>query len=94
MIKKYSKTYHSTNKIKPADVKSSSYIDFSKENKKENLEFEFFEKGYVPIWSEEVFLIKKFKNTGLRTNVIRDLNDEEIFGRFYKQVLKKQIKKS
>ena len=32
----------------------------------------------MPNWSEEVFVIKKVKNT-----VLNDLNDEEIIGTFY-----------
>ena len=31
IINKYNNTYHSTNKIKPVDVKSNTYIDSSKE---------------------------------------------------------------
>ena len=33
----YNNTYHCTIKIKPADVKPSIYIDFDKENNKEDL---------------------------------------------------------
>ena len=32
IVNKYSNTYHSTIKMKPMDVKSSTYIDSSKEN--------------------------------------------------------------
>ena len=32
-INKYNSTYHSTIKIKPADVKPSTYTDFKKEEK-------------------------------------------------------------
>ena len=38
----------------------------------------FFAKGYVPNWSEGVFLIKKVKNTVPWTYGIIDLNGEEI----------------
>ena len=31
IVNKYNNTYHSTIKIKPVDVKSNTYIDFSKE---------------------------------------------------------------
>ena len=31
IVNKYNNTYHSTTKMKPADVKSSTYIDFNKE---------------------------------------------------------------
>ena len=39
IVNKYNNTYHSTIKIKPVDVKSSTYIDFNKENNKEGLRF-------------------------------------------------------
>ena len=31
IVNKYNNTYHSTTKMKPADVKSSTYMDFNKE---------------------------------------------------------------
>ena len=37
-----------------------------------------FAKGYAPNWSEEIFVIKKVKNTVPWTYVINDLNGEEI----------------
>ena len=39
--------------------------------------------------SEEVFIIKKFKNTAPWTYVINDLNSEEITGTFYEKELRK-----
>ena len=71
IVNKYNNPYHRTIKLKPADVKSSTYIDFNKENNKEGPKFKvgnhiriskwknMFAKGYVPIWSEEDFVIKK-----------------------------------
>ena len=38
-------------------------------------------------WSEEIFLIKKIKNTVPWTHVINDLNGEEIIGTFYEKEL-------
>ena len=38
-------------------------------------------------WSEEIFIIKKTKNTVPWTYVINDLNDEEIIGTFYENEL-------
>ena len=38
---KCNNTYHSTIKMKPVDVKSSTYIDFYKENNKEDSKFQF-----------------------------------------------------
>ena len=42
-----------------------------------------FAKRYTPYWSEEAFVIKKFKNIVLWTYVIKDLNSEKITGTFY-----------
>ena len=84
--------------MKPVDVKSSTYIDFNKEINDENSEFKIgdivriskykniFSKGYTTYWSEEVFVIKKVKNTVSWTHVINDLNREEIVGTFSKRV--------
>ena len=83
--------------MKPVDVKSSIYIDFNKENNKEGPKFKFgdyvriskyksiFSKCYVPNYSEEVFVIKKVKNTVSWTSFISDLNGEEIVGTFYEK---------
>ena len=43
----------------------------------------------MPNWSEEVFVIKKVKNTIPWTYVINDLNGEEIIGTFYEKELQK-----
>ena len=43
----------------------------------------------MPNWSEEVFVIKKVKNTVPWTYVINDLNGEEIRGTFYEKELLK-----
>ena len=73
MVNKYKNTYHSTIKMKPVGLKSGTYIDFDKKNNKEDPNFKvhnhvriskyknIFAKGYVPNWSEEVFVIKKVK---------------------------------
>ena len=75
IVNKYSNTYHRTIKRKPVDVKPSTYIDYSKVINNEYPIFKIFdivriskyknifEKGYTPNWSEEVFVIKKVKNT-------------------------------
>ena len=78
--------YHSPIKMKPFDIKSSTYIDFNKENDKEEPKLEVGDhvriskhknvliKGYVPNWSEEVFVIKKVKNAVPWTYIISDFN--------------------
>ena len=90
--------------MKPIDVKSNTYIDFSKENNNKDPKFQIsdivriskyeniFAKGYTPNWSEEVPVITKVKNTVPWPYVISDLNGEEIVGTFYENELQKQIK--
>ena len=41
----------------------------------------------MPNWSEDIFVIRKIKNTVPWTYVINDLNDEEIIGTFYEKEL-------
>ena len=53
----------------------------------------FFAKGYVPDWSEEVFVIKNVKKTVPWTYVTSDLNGEEIAGTFYEKELQKTNQK-
>ena len=48
-----------------------------------------FAKGYVRNWSEEVFALKKVKNTVPWTYVISDLKGEEIVAKFYEKELQK-----
>ena len=52
-----------------------------------------FAKGYVPNWSEEVFVIKKVKNTVPWTYLTSDLKGEEIVERIYEKELQKKKKK-
>ena len=53
-----------------------------------------FAKGYTPNQSEEVFVIKKVKNTVPRIYVINDLNNEENLGAFYEKNCKRLINKN
>ena len=106
IVNKYNNTYHSTIKMKPVDVKSNTYIDSSKEINDKNPKFKIgdnvriskyknvFSKGYTLNWSEEVFVIKKVKNTVPWACVINDLNGEEIVEAFYENEFQKanQIK--
>ena len=93
--------YHTTIKMKPIDVKDNTYINTDKETNDKDPKFKvgdhvriskyknIFAKGYTPNWSEEVFVIKKVKNTVSWTYVINDLNGEEIMGTFYEKELQK-----
>ena len=101
IVNKYNNTYHSTIKMKPANVKSNTYIDSGKETNDENPKFEIghnvriskyknvFPKVYILDRSEEVFVIRKVKNTVLLTHVINNLNWEEIVGTFYEKEMQK-----
>ena len=96
IVDEYNNTYHTTIKMKPIGVKNNTYINTSKDpkfnvgdhvriSKYKNI----FAKGYMPNWSEEVFVIKKIKNTVPWTYIINDLNGEEIIGTFYEKELQK-----
>ena len=102
-VNEYNNTYHRTIKMKPVDVKSNTYINSSKEINDEYLKYKIGDIvriskyknifGYVPNWSEEVFLIKKIKSTAPWKYVISDVKVEEITGTFYKKELQKANKK-
>ena len=106
IVNKYNNAYHRTIKMTSVEVKPSTYINFSKEINDKNPKFKIgdiiriskyrniFAKGYVPNWSEEVFVIKKVKSTVPWTYVISDLKEDKIVGTFYEKSCKKQIKKS
>ena len=47
----------------------------------------------MPNWSEEIFIIKKIKNTVPCTYVLNELNGEEIIGTFYENELQKTNQK-
>ena len=52
-----------------------------------------YARGDTPNWSEEIFIVKKIKNTVPWTYVISDLNGEEIVGSFYEKELQKTNQK-
>ena len=105
IVNEYHNTYHGTIKMKPVDVKPSTYIDSSKEINNKDRKFKIddvvtiskykniFAKGYLPNWSEEVFAIKKVKNTVPWTYVISDLIGKEIVRTFYEKELQKTNQK-
>ena len=75
IVDEYNNTYHTTIKMKPIDVKDNTYINTDKKANDKDLKFKvgdrvriskyknIYAKGYTPNWSEEVFVIKKVKNT-------------------------------
>ena len=105
IVYKYKNTYHTTIKMKPIDVKDNTYINTNKEINYKDPKFKvgdyvriskyknIFAKGYMPNWSEEVFVVNKIKNTVPWTYVINDLNGEEITGTFYENEIQKTNQK-
>ena len=86
IVDKHNNIYHRTIKMKPVDVKKkNTYINSSIETIDQNPKFKIgdivrvsnykksFSIGWVPNWSEGVFVIK---------NVISDLKDEGSVGTF------------
>ena len=75
IVNKYNNTVHRTIKMKPIDVTDDSFAEYNEESNKKNPKFKIgnhvtiskyknvFAKRYAPNWSEEVFIIKKIKNT-------------------------------
>ena len=101
IVNEYNNTYHTTVTMKPIDVKDNTYINTDKEINNKDPRYKIgdhvriskykniFAKGYTPYWSEEVFVIKKVKNTVPWTYVINNLNGEGIMGIFYEKELQK-----
>ena len=75
IVNQYNNTYHRTIRMKLVYIKDNTYIDSNKEVNDKDPKFKvgdhvriskyknIFAKGYTPNWSEEVFVIKKVKNT-------------------------------
>ena len=97
IVNEYNNTYHRTIKMKPVNVKDNTYIDFKKEVNEKDPKFKVgdhvriskwkngFANGYIPNWTEEVFVIKKVKNTVPWTYVITDPKGEKSIGTFYEK---------
>ena len=100
-VDEYNNTCHTTIKMKPIYVKDNTYINVDKKINNKDPKFKvgdhvriskyksIFAKGYMPNWSEEVFVIKKVKNTVPWTYVFNDLNGKEITGTFSEKELQK-----
>ena len=103
----YNNTYHRTIKMTPVDVKYNTYIDFEKEFNDKDPKFKvedhvriskyknIFAKGYMPNWSEEVFVISKIKNTVPWTLIINVISMvKKLLERFMKKNCRRLIKKN
>ena len=85
IVNKYNNTVHRTIKMKPIDVTSDSYAEYNEDFNKKDPKFKvgdhvriskyknIFAKGYTQNWSEEVFIVSKYKNTVPWTYVVSDL---------------------
>ena len=101
IVDKYNKTDYRAIKMKPADVKSGTYINYGVEYNEKNLKSKvgyhvrmskyknIFVERHTPNWSEKVFVIKKIKNIVAWTYVISNLNNEEIVRKFCEKELQK-----
>ena len=90
IVNKYNNIYHTTIKKNPSALNQAYILTLNKENNKEGSNFKvgdivriskyknIFAKGFVPNWSEEVFVIKK-------VNVICDVKSEETAPTFYEK---------
>ena len=100
IVEKYNNTYHRTIKMKPVEVTPGS-VDYSTGENKNPPKFKvgdrvriskyksLFTKGYMPNWTEEIFVVKEVKETVPYTYVIEDLQGDTIDGTFYEQELQK-----
>ena len=73
IVHKYNNIYHTTNKMKPVDVKTNTYINSSKEVNDKDPKFKIggtvriskhksiFAKVYAANLSQDIFVIKKVK---------------------------------
>ena len=104
-VNKYNNTVHRTIKMKPIDITDNSFVEYNEDSNKKNPKFNvndhvriskyknIFAKGYVPNWSEGVFIVNELKNTVPWTYTIDDLNGEPITGTFYEKELQKTNQK-
>ena len=105
IVKKCNNTYHTAIKMKPADVKDNTYIDFEKEVNDKNPKFKvgdhvriskyknIFAKMYMPNWSEEI-LLRKFEILYHEHMLLMILLVKKLLVHFMKMNYKAQINKN
>ena len=106
IVGEYNNTYHRTIRMKPVDVKDNSYIDFKKEFNNKDPKFKvgdhvriskyksIFGKGYIPNWSEEIYIIKKLKIQYHGHMFLMTLIVKKLLVPFMKMNYKRLIKKN
>ena len=97
IVETYNNTFHSSIKMKPINVENDSFAEYNEESNEKDSKFKISDhvrvskfknivaKGYAPNRSEEIFFIKKTKNTVPWAYIISELNGEEIVGSFYEK---------
>ena len=105
IVNRYNNTVHRTIKMKPIYVTSDSFVEYNEDFNKKGPKFKvndhvriskckyIFAKGYVPNWSEEVFIVNEIKNKVSWTYTISDLNNEPFTGKYYEKELQKTNQK-
>ena len=103
LVNKYNNTKHSTIKMKPIDVKDNNERVYIDEHNDKDSRFKvgdrvriykfknIFAKGYMPNWSTEIFIVDKINDMVPYMYNLKDLDDEEIIGRFYDKELQNTI---
>ena len=107
IVDKYNNTYHRSIKMKPLDIKDNTYIDFEKEVNDKDPKFKIgdyvriskykniFAKGYMPNWSEEVFIISKIKKIQFHGHMLLMISmAKKLLVHFMKKNYKILIKKN
>ena len=100
IVNEYNDTKHCTIKMKPIDFGDNKRVYIDEHHEKDSRfnvgdrvrisKFKnIFAKGYTPNWSTEIFTVNKIKDTVPYTYNLKDLNGEEIIGRFYDRELQK-----
>ena len=110
MVNKYNNIYHSTIKMKPTNIKASTYIDFNKEKNKKDPKFEVSDYGRISKYKnisakgyEDVFVqigprtflwLKKLETLCRRHILLVILTIKKLLERFTKKNCRRQINKS
>ena len=106
IVGEYNNTYHTTIKMNPVNVKDNTYINFKNRVKDKDPRFKvgdhvriskhknIFAKGYTPNWPEEVFAIKKVKNTVPWPLLLMILMVKKLLKHFMKKNYKRLINKN
>lgn len=102
IVNEYNKRKHNTTNMRPVDVKKNTNITVYNQPKiigrrkfkigdvvRISKAKYFFEKGYTPNWTTELFKITKIKITNPTTYLLEDMQGQPIKGGFYQEELQK-----